>query len=253
MSPTSAEDELTDDALTGDLRVFQRRRGHRFSLDDLLVAGVALETRARAASVLDLGSGIGSVPLMIAAINKEAPIQCVEAQEVSFALLKKNIARNRLEHRVEALHADFRLMDLGERRFELITGTPPYFKPGEATLPPDSQKAHARFELRGGVEEYLETAAGYLERGGAIVVCAPSSRERGALERANELGLSPQRIVEAIPREGRPALFSVFVFERAERTVRRERFVARTAEGRTSQAYLALRARFGLFDREQIS
>lgn len=253
MSGILLDDELTDDALTGDFRVYQRRRGHRYSLDDLLVASVALEMRPEASKVLDLGSGLGSVPLMIAHGNRSASIQCVEAQEVSFALLQKNIARNGLEERVRAMHADFRAMELGEQRFELITGTPPYFKVGEATLPPDSQKAHARFEIRGGVEAYLETAAVYLDEGGAVVLCAASSREEGALKRAEELGLSPRKIVEAIPREGRPPLFTVFAFERGAPAIQRERFIARTSEGKTSRAYLATRARFGLFDKEQQS
>jgi len=245
------QDELTDDALTGKFRVYQRRRGHRFSLDDLLVAAIALETRPDAKRILDLGSGIGSVPLMVAAINQGAAIVCVEAQEVSYRLLVRNIERNDLGDRLGTILGDFRHVDLGDPRFELITGTPPYFKPGEATLPPDSQKAHARFELRGGVEDYLSTAIKYLDRGGAIVVCAASSRERSAVMRAEELGLSPRRIVEAIPREGRPPLFTVFAFETSKGPVARERFIARTSDGRTSQQYLALRARFGLYDREQ--
>ena len=234
------QDELTDDALTGKFRVYQRRRGHRFSLDDLLVAAIALETRPDAKRILDLGSGIGSVPLMVAAINQGAAIVCVEAQEVSYRLLVRNIERNDLGDRLGTILGDFRHVDLGDPRFELITGTPPYFKPGEATLPPDSQKAHARFELRGGVEDYLSTAIKYLDRGGAIVVCAASSRERSAVMR-----------VEAIPREGRPPLFTVFAFETSKGPVARERFIARTSDGRTSQQYLALRARFGLYDREQ--
>ncbi|NLE46807.1 MAG: methyltransferase, partial [Sandaracinaceae bacterium] len=102
------QDELTDDALTGKFRVYQRRRGHRFSLDDLLVAAIALETRPDAKRILDLGSGIGSVPLMVAAINQGAAIVCVEAQEVSYRLLVRNIERNDLGDRLGTILGDFR-------------------------------------------------------------------------------------------------------------------------------------------------
>ena len=39
-----------------------------------------------------------------------------------------------------------------------MTGTPPYKKLGTATPSPDPQRAHARIELRGGIEDYLATA-----------------------------------------------------------------------------------------------
>jgi tRNA1Val (adenine37-N6)-methyltransferase len=59
------DDELSCDALTADFRLFQRRRGHRFSLDDLATAWVAARARPDARVVLDLGCGVASVLLMV--------------------------------------------------------------------------------------------------------------------------------------------------------------------------------------------
>jgi len=54
-------DDLTDDALTDRVRVLQRRSGHRYSVDDVATAWLALRTMPEARACLDLGCGIGSV------------------------------------------------------------------------------------------------------------------------------------------------------------------------------------------------
>jgi len=56
-----ADDDLTLDALTAGISVFQRRRGHRFSSDDVATAWIALQVCPAPARVLDLGCGLGSV------------------------------------------------------------------------------------------------------------------------------------------------------------------------------------------------
>ena len=50
----------TLDAISGHFRLFQLRDGHRFSTDDVLTAWYGSSWVPTAATVLDLGSGIGS-------------------------------------------------------------------------------------------------------------------------------------------------------------------------------------------------
>ena len=68
-----------------------------------------------------------------------------------------------------------------QERFELVTGTPPYFnvewsESGEAStgfgaLPSCRQSAPARYEFRGGVEDYCQAGAHCMTRNGIFVVC----------------------------------------------------------------------------------
>ena len=83
------QDELTSDAITASFRLLQRRRGHRFSLDDLATAWEAARARPEAQRYLDLGCGVGSVLLMVAWKLPAARVLGVEAQEISFALAKR--------------------------------------------------------------------------------------------------------------------------------------------------------------------
>src|SRR5690606_36537344 len=110
----------------------------------------------------ELGSGIGSVLLMLAYKLPEAEFVAVEAQRKSFRLLERNVARNGLSDRVTAIHGDLRTEVRPDRfvaPFDLITGTPPYVPPGAATPSTDAQRAYARQEYRGGVEAYIAAAA----------------------------------------------------------------------------------------------
>jgi tRNA1Val (adenine37-N6)-methyltransferase len=249
-----AEEALTDDALAGELRIYQRKHGHRYSLDDSLTACAAAQARPNAQRALDLGCGIGSVLLMLAHALPAARLFGLEAQTQSFELVTKNIARNRLQARVSAAHGDLRdtakldtLIAANGGRFELVTGTPPYLPKEHGTLPPDSQKAHARFELRGGVEAYVAAAARVLAPGGTFVVCAGARADERVHGAAREHGLYVHERLAAIPSPIKGVLFSVWTLgTEAKPFVEREPFVARTESGaRTAQA-LALRSFFGL-------
>ena len=82
-----------------------------------------------------------------------ARLVAIEAQPISHRLLLANIAGNGLAARVEPHLGDLRDFH-DRRRFPLVTGSPPYFPLGTGIVPADSQKAHARFELRGDVRDY---------------------------------------------------------------------------------------------------
>src|SRR5688500_13061347 len=123
-------DELTEDHLTIGWKILQRKHGHRHSTDDLLTGWYAAEKTSRERRrLLDLGAGIGSVGLLLLWRSPGARLTCIEAQEVSFALLEKNIERNGLSDRVRAIHGDLRHVRLDGETFDVVTGSPPYFDP----------------------------------------------------------------------------------------------------------------------------
>lgn len=244
------EDPLTDDAITARFRVFQRVRGHRYSLDDVAVAWEAARARPGARRAIDLGTGLGSVLIMLAHALPEAELAAVEAQDVSFALLRRNLARNALTERVRVHHGDLRepsaYAHLG-RDFDLVTGTPPYFPKETVTLPPDSQRAHARVELRGGVESYLAAAARLVAAEGLVVVCADAQRPERVIEGARVAGLSPRTRRDIVPREGKSALVGVWTLDRSGGPLTQlPDLVARDAAGARTPVQHELRALFGL-------
>jgi tRNA1Val (adenine37-N6)-methyltransferase len=213
------DDDLTLDALTAEVSVFQRRKGHRFSSDDLVTAWVAMQVHAAPVRVLDLGCGLGSVLLHLAWSAPGATLVGVEVQDVSFDLLQRNVAHNALGERVRVHHGDLRdptvIAALGGP-FDLVTGTPPYFPADTATGAVDRQRAHARIEHRGGVEAYVATAAQVMAPDGWFVVCADADADHRVLAAVAAHGLAVRRRCTVIPRSGRPPLFTVWALRRAE-------------------------------------
>ena len=253
-----ADVDLTDDALAGDFCILQRRRGHRYSLDDVATAWEAARAVPSAARYLDLGCGIGSVLLMVAYKLPGARVAGIEAQAESFALAARNAARCGQADRVTLVHGDLRDGETRARAmldgpFDLITGTPPYMPPENGTVSPDPQRAHARAELRGGVEAYLAAAAEMLAPGGRAVVCADARRPDRVLGVAPAVGLAVVRRRDVIPRAGtKGALFTVWTLALADeigtaRALGRvPPLIARDEHGaRTEQAH-ALRRFFDL-------
>ncbi|MFT3707047.1 MAG: methyltransferase [Archangium sp.] len=241
----AADEDLS--YLTGEWRLFQKRQGHRWSLDDLVTAWVAARHVNGARKLLDLGCGLGSVLLMNAWRFPDADVTGIEAQLDRAAMGRRSIAFNGIEHRARILDGDLRdasLLPAGA--FELITGTPPYFPPGAGTK---SEKTHAfpcRFEVRGGVEEYTEAAARLMTESGRFVVCtAALERERVKLG-ARECGLSIIEHVEIIPREGKPVLICVDVMARAVAPLVEHTFTVRDAQSQWTEWFRGVRTEMGM-------
>ncbi len=234
--------------------IAQRKIGHRHSVDDVLTAWYALQVSPPVTEHLDLGTGIGTVGLLtLWGMGQDARLTCVEAQEISYRLLQTNIEANGLRPRVTCSHGDLRELAL-KRNFPLITGSPPYFPLGSGVIPQDSQKAHARFELRGDVSDYARAAVAHLGRGGWFVLCFPTPQNQRALDGIVAAGLKVVRQREVIPRETLPPLFTLFACQHAadfhgESTVE-EPFVVRRVSGRLTEDMAKVRRRFGFADSE---
>ncbi len=239
---------ITLDALSGQWSILQRKKGHRHSTDDVLTAWYALQHGPRVSETLDLGTGIGTVGLLtLHGLGPAAHLHCVEAQEVSYELLLENIALNGLEDRVHPRHGDLRDLHLG-RTFDLVTGSPPYFDVSAGVLPPDSQKAHARFELRGTVADYAETAARHLSDlpEARFVFCFPTPQKVRAFRAIHDHGFSAVAHRDVVPRANRAPLFSLFACRRGEHPEHEEApLVVRDDDGQPTAEMRAVRRGFG--------
>ena len=250
------EEPITLDGLTSAWSIFQRKKGHRHSTDDLLTGWYALEKSPLVPRAierhLDLGTGIGTVGLLVlSGLPSTTRLTCIEAQDVSFRFLRENLRANGVEDRVTALHGDLRDLALDER-FPLVTGSPPYFDVASGIVPTDSQKAHARFELRGDVSDYARVAKRHLEPDGLFVFCFPYAQKLRALAAVRSEGFTVLTHRDVVPREGLAPLFSLFSCRIRKDPTTNEReeeeeapFVVRHAGGRHTTMMDEVRARFG--------
>jgi len=236
-------DAITLDVLAGNWRIFQLRRGHRFSADDLLTAWTAVQAQPEASRLLDLGAGIGSVGLLaLWKLSGAAQLTMVEVQADSLALARRTIAYNSLAERVTLYHQDLRQWPGGT--FDLVTGSPPYLPVHRGVWPQHPQKVAARFELHGDVFDYCCTAARSLAAHGVFCFCYAESDARAAQAIARA-GLT---LVHRQPVYFRASLPpSIALFTCAWRGARSDLppLIIRDYEGRWTAEYLAIREAMG--------
>lgn len=215
----AVEPNETLDAISGHFRLFQLRDGHRFSTDDILTAWYGTTWCPTAQAALDLGSGIGTVGMIVAWRLPGAKLVTVEAQDESVALAKKSACYNGVEQRYEIRHGDFREPQLirADERFDLITGSPPYFPLGTGVESEHPQKLACRFELRGNIADYCAVAARHLAPGGLFACVFPTEPTQLARVEtaAREAELVIVRRRPVVLREGEPPLISLFAMTRA--------------------------------------
>lgn len=254
LQPESTE---TLDAISGHFRLFQLRDGHRFSTDDILTAWYGTSWCPSARTALDLGSGIGTVGMISAWRLQGTKFVTVEAQSDSVTLARKSAKFNGLADRYEIRQGDFRepgVLRPGEK-FDLITGSPPYFPPEAGVKSDHPQKLACRFELRGTVADYCSTAAKHLAIGGFFACVFP--HEPAQLARveagAREAGLVIVRKRPVVFREGDPALVALFGMMRSGdlpewfrgQTWTEPDLIIRTRDGKIHPEYSAVKLAIG--------
>ena len=219
-SGVTVEPHETLDAISGHYRLFQLRDGHRFSTDDILTAWYGTTWCPTARTALDLGSGIGTVGMISAWRLPGAKFVTVEAQADSVTLARKSRLYNGLTERYEIREGDFRAPTSlqPQEKFELITGSPPYFPPDAGEQREHPQKLACRFELRGTVADYCTTAARHLAPGGFFACVFPHEPVQLARVEAGAqaAGLVIVRTRPVVFREGDVALIALFGLMRAE-------------------------------------
>jgi len=194
-----------DGALGGALTLVQPRTGYRFSVDAVLLARFAAETRVSA--VLDLGCGCGVVGLSLLALGSADRLEGVDIQPEMIACARESARRSRVESR-----AVFRVADFRERNgspavggFPLVVSNPPYRPSGSSRVSPRPAVAVARHEVCGSVADLARAAAGALECRGRFCVVYPATRLPDLLGACSGVGLQPRVLRCVHPRLGEPA------------------------------------------------
>jgi tRNA1(Val) A37 N6-methylase TrmN6 len=246
------------DAISGQFKLFQYKKGHRFSTDDVLVAWYGTTNAPTASRVLDLGSGIGSVGMVAAWRLPGARFVTVEAQDISVALAHKSATYNGLTARYEIRLGDFRepavLRD--DELFDLVLGSPPYFPLDQGMLGDHPQKIACRFEVRGDISHYCEAAVRHLAPGGwfaCVFPVLPVHQLERVLAAAKSAGLSIVKRRDVALKEGEPPLLGLFAMARArdlpegfrEKTWVEPVLTIRREDGTVHPEYQAIKLSFG--------
>ena len=172
----------------------------------------------RSAKILDLGSGCGTLGVLLCARDPECTVTGFELTEHAHRAAQENIRANGLQSRMESICADLRQIPevLPQGSFSLCVSNPPYFSGG----PLSHRTPLARREDGCTLAELLKSAAWALKYGGdfylvhrperlgeIIALAAPFRLEakRLGLLRHSE-GQRPNLILLQLRKGGKPGL-----------------------------------------------
>jgi len=188
------KDELTADILKDfNLQVKQPRRGYRFSLDPLLLCDFAPD---RSGSLLDLGTGCGIIPLVMARRSSYGQLVGVEVQQRMAAIAAMNAVENHLAGRIAIIHGD--ILELSAHykgdSFDLVMGNPPYRSSGSGRISPAPGRDIARHESSATLADFLAIAKKMVKTGGSICLIYHPDRLAELLQFSLEFKLAPSRL-----------------------------------------------------------
>lgn len=188
------KEETLDTLFGGRLKIIQKKEGYRFSIDALLLAAFA---QARPQDqIIDLGTGCGIIPLILAYQKKGQKIIGVEIQPSLADLARRNVLLNNFGEQIEIWEKDFKELPQENRRefFDLVITNPPYRRLGAGRLNPHPEKAIARHEIKATLPDILQIAHYILKEKGRLTIIYPARRVVDLLQELHQKHLEPKKV-----------------------------------------------------------
>jgi len=184
----------TDTFFNGKIRVTQDRTGYRFSIDAVLLAHFA-DPRS-GDKVLDLGTGCGIIPLMLAYRQPQIEIYGVDVQVELAELALTNVRENQLKERITVFCTDMKLLRpaMTAGPVDLVVCNPPFRRQGSGRINPDAQRAVARHEIKANLHDIIQTSHRMLRAAGRLVLIYTAGRLTDILFRMRADGIEPKFI-----------------------------------------------------------
>jgi tRNA1Val (adenine37-N6)-methyltransferase len=194
-----------DTFFNGKVKVFQHRKGYRFSIDAVLLA--AFSAPEAGYRIVDLGTGCGIIPLILAHRHPAIRITGIEVQPELAALAVQNVGINGFKSRIRIICGDMRSLTIQavSGPVDLVLSNPPYRKFRSGRVNPHPQRAVARHEILATLQDVAGTAASLLGIGGRFAVIYPAERITDLLTHLRSAGIEPKHIQTVHAKVDEPA------------------------------------------------
>lgn len=187
-------EESFDTLFEGRLKVLQKKQGYRFSIDALLLAHFAQPRPMD--RVIDLGTGCGIIPLILAFRGHLKKAVGVEIQPSLADLARRNVALNRFSSRIKIWEKDLKSLEKKrwQETFDWVIANPPYRKVGTGRINLREEKALARHEIESTLEDVLRIAQHLLREKGHVAMIYPAFRATDLIQEMGRHRLQPKRL-----------------------------------------------------------
>lgn len=145
---------------------------------------------------MDLGTGCGVIPLLLAVQHQVAHVTGIEIQETLASIARRNVSLNGLSHLVRIICGDLRAMPKGVvgSPITLVVSNPPYRELRSGRLNPDKEKAVARHEVLANLTDVVRAASRLLVHRGRLALIYPARRLPHLLSEVSQGGFAPRQL-----------------------------------------------------------
>lgn len=180
-----------------DYKIYQNSDHFKFSLDSVLLAEF-VDLKSGQKEILDLCSGNAPIPMILSKkFGDRIHITGVEIQESIFDLGIKSIEYNKIEN-IDFINEDVNNLPqvLKNKRFNIITCNPPYFKVNETNYINENEiKAIARHEIKITIDDIVKVSSKLLETQGYLYLVHRTERLADIIKSLSDYNFGVKRIV----------------------------------------------------------
>jgi tRNA1Val (adenine37-N6)-methyltransferase len=194
MDKLNLSSETLDVLFRGKLEIYQSRKGYRITLDPILL-GQFIYVR-EGDKVMDLGTGNGILPLILACLHPSLSITGLEIQKGMAARAVQNIRLNGFDGRISIACLDVCAVPkhFAPESFNVVICNPPYRRPSSGRLSPNSEKQIARHETRATLEDFVRSAGYLLPPKGRLALIYSAGRCVDLLTTMRSNRIEPKRL-----------------------------------------------------------
>lgn len=184
----------TEPFCRGRIRICQHKQGYRFSVDSAILAHhVSLHNVSTA---VDLGTGCGVIPLILAHRFPSVHVYGIEIQESLAHLAMANVRLNNMEDRITIIHGDMKDPDafVESQATEVVISNPPYRKIQSGKMSPNCERAIARHEVGVTLTDVIACADRLLRPLGRLVLVYSAERLADLITRMRAFRIEPKTL-----------------------------------------------------------
>lgn len=187
------EERLDDLQLKG-YEIIQHPGRFCFGMDAVLLSAFAKVKTGEC--VLDLGTGTGILPILLAGKTDGKHFTGLEIQPESADMAMRSVLHNDLQDKVQIVEGDIKEASklFGADSFDVVTTNPPYMIGGHGLANPESAKAIARHEVLCTLEDVLREGAKVLKPGGKFFMVHRPFRLAEIMNSMSRFGMEPKRM-----------------------------------------------------------
>ena len=127
-----AKNFTVDKILRGKISIIQLKKGFRYGFDAVFLAsfvnGYLKKLKKKKISLADVGSGVGTISLIIAYQNDKINITAIENNDTYLEIANENIVRNNFQKKINLMQGDiFNIDNDLINRFDIVVTNPPFY------------------------------------------------------------------------------------------------------------------------------